>query len=159
LGQSYGSPHDRARDLLEEGHVDKAKAAYLRLAEQDPRDKRAIRGLAMCAREEADDAEAIRWWEKLLPLTDGDEKAGTWKQIAMAHHRMGNENEALVAAQSAMSLSNGTDASLNDLLAKLLTSSSGSPSQQQPMGLRGGMPRSPTPKPPDPLEMLPRKKP
>jgi tetratricopeptide (TPR) repeat protein len=160
-----------ARRLLEEGRISEAKSIYAQQLSRDPRSIEAIRGLALCARDEGDDETALGHFQELTKLAPKDLVA--WRQQALAASRLGRNFEALSAAQAALSLASNGDRVMSDLMTRIMTSDSGfrSPyaSEAGGAGVRGfdplqaGSGRSTfdhlselhRPEPPDPLKGLP----
>lgn len=117
---STPSSLSQARWLLDEGRIAEARAIYDEQLKRDPRDVEAIRGLALCARDEGDDETAFQYFQKLTTLSPKDFAA--WRQQALAASRLGRELEAMTAAQTALSLATKGDRAMTDLVTRLMTS-------------------------------------
>jgi tetratricopeptide (TPR) repeat protein len=110
----------RARRLLDEGKIAEAKEIFTDELKRDGKNIEAIRGLALCARDEGDDETALQYFQKLTALAPKD-RAG-WRQLALAASRLGRDMEALAAAQAALSLAPDGDRAMTDLMTRLLSS-------------------------------------
>ena len=108
-----------ARRLLDLGKTGEARSIFEHELNTDPKSLEAIRGLALCARDEGDDETALHHFQTLTKLAPKD--VAGWRQQALAASRLGNDMEALAAAQTALSLSNQTDRAMSELMTRLLT--------------------------------------
>ena len=126
------SPLSEAFRLLEEGKISEAKKLFAEELRRNPKSIDAVRGLAFSARDEGNDEEAVKWLDKWTRLNPKSPVA--WRHLALACHRLGRDLEAMSAAQTAISLSPGGDASMSDLMARLLSSKD---------ALGGNLPSSP----------------
>jgi len=113
----------RARRLLDEGMIAEARKLFEEEHRRDVHSVEAIRGLALCARDEGDDESALHYFQKLTALAPKDRAA--WRQVALVANRLGRDMEALSAAQTALSLSPKGDPAMNDLMTRLVTADKG----------------------------------
>jgi len=153
-------PLSRARQLLEDGRIAEAKSLYREQLQRDQASVRALRGLAACAREDGDDDEAIRCLQQLTAVDRNDRAA--WRQLALACKRAGRSQEALIAAQTAMALSNEPDPALCKLVTDCVTAEQlGLPGMPDLGALRPPDPIAGVrrPQPPDPMRYVPGHKP
>jgi tetratricopeptide (TPR) repeat protein len=171
-----GLPHpdsslSRARRLLDEGNIGEARKLFEEELRRDIKSVEAIRGLALCARDEGDDEMALQHFQKVTALVPKDRAA--WRQQALAASRLGRDMEALSAAQTALSLAPEGDRAMSDLMTRLLTSDAdlladplkGVPGRRKGLdpvdrGAKGldfdPLDDMPRPEPPDPTRGLPR---
>lgn len=154
----FSSPFARARRLLDEGRLADAKNVYASELKRDPKSVEALRGLALCARDEGDDETALQYLQKLTSI-DPKDRAG-WRQLALTAKRLGRDMEAMSAAQTALSLSPDGDTAMTNLLTRLLSSKDSIASGMLEDHLNGltpkGMGKSALPQ--DPMDRIPMPK-
>lgn len=158
----------RARRLLDDGKIAEARKIFADELKRDSNSVEALRGLALCARDDGDDETALRHLQKLTSLAPKDRAA--WRLLALAASRLGRNMEALAAAQTTLSLSPEGDSVMTHLMTRLLSSkeSLANGALEDPFGdigptgiIRSKMPadpldRMPKPKTPNPSQALPR---
>ncbi len=160
----------RAMDLLDAGLVREARAIWSDQLKRDPKNVQALRGMALAAREEADDEAAAMWLQRLVAIAKDDRPA--WRSLGFALFRLGRAHESLAAAQTAMSLvpKGETDHTLAELCARIamMPANPHDDALAGALAPRRGVPRDfdgssrpfvPRPEPPDLMKLVRQKNP